>query len=238
MAQAVSRRLPTAAVRVRAQVRSCGICGGPSCTGAGSLRVIRFPLPISIPPRAPQSSPSIIWGWCNRPVLAAVPSGLRLTPRLHRTHISSGAAHEFADGVRKRPKTTATVKGKEDTMRSSQSCLEREVADITTWAPSRLREASARILWTHHHSHHTKRPPTNSVVNRWKVRPLPHNSLQEGGRKRSMRETRCKTSERYSGTGKTVRMMTEKQQRGVQERWSTVGKGAGAGGNGGSRGTH
>jgi hypothetical protein len=28
MAQAVSRRLPTAAARVRAQFRSCGICGG------------------------------------------------------------------------------------------------------------------------------------------------------------------------------------------------------------------
>jgi hypothetical protein len=27
-----------------------------------------------------QSPPSIIWGWYNRPVLAAVPSGLSLTP--------------------------------------------------------------------------------------------------------------------------------------------------------------
>jgi hypothetical protein len=34
IAQAVSRRLPTAAARVRAQVRSCGICGGQSGTGA------------------------------------------------------------------------------------------------------------------------------------------------------------------------------------------------------------
>jgi hypothetical protein len=64
IAQAVSRRLPTATARVRAQVRSCGICGGRSGTGAGSLR---FPLPILIPPTVPHSS-SIIRGWYNRPV--------------------------------------------------------------------------------------------------------------------------------------------------------------------------
>jgi hypothetical protein len=67
IAQAVSRRLPTSAARVPAQVRSCGICGGQSGTGAHFLRVLRFPLPILIPPTAPHSSSSIIRGWYNRP---------------------------------------------------------------------------------------------------------------------------------------------------------------------------
>jgi hypothetical protein len=79
-AQAVSRRLPTAAARVRYQFRSCGICGGQSGAWAGFLRVLWFPLPIFIPPIAPQSPSSITWSWYNRPVVAAVPSGLSLTP--------------------------------------------------------------------------------------------------------------------------------------------------------------
>jgi hypothetical protein len=45
--------IPTAAARVRSQVRSCGFCGGQSGTGVGFLRVLRFPLPILIPPTAP-----------------------------------------------------------------------------------------------------------------------------------------------------------------------------------------
>jgi hypothetical protein len=59
--------LCSAAAPVRAQVRSCQICGGQSGTGVGLLRVLRFSLPILIPPTAPHSS-SIIQGWCNRPV--------------------------------------------------------------------------------------------------------------------------------------------------------------------------
>jgi hypothetical protein len=49
VAEAVSRWLPTAAVRVRVRA-TCGVCDGQSGTGAGLLRVLRFPLPIVIPP--------------------------------------------------------------------------------------------------------------------------------------------------------------------------------------------
>jgi hypothetical protein len=62
IAQAVSRWLTTAAARVRARVWSSGICGGQDGAGAGYLRVLRFPLPIFIPPITPQSPSSIIWG--------------------------------------------------------------------------------------------------------------------------------------------------------------------------------
>jgi hypothetical protein len=60
-AQAVSRRIPIVAARVRAQVRSCGTCGRQSGAGAGFLRVLRFPLPILIPPTVSHTS-SIIRG--------------------------------------------------------------------------------------------------------------------------------------------------------------------------------
>jgi hypothetical protein len=80
IAQEVSRWLPTAAARARAWVWPCGICGGKSGAGAGFLRVLRFPLPIFIPPIAPQSPSSIIWGLYNRPEVAAVPSRLSPTP--------------------------------------------------------------------------------------------------------------------------------------------------------------
>jgi hypothetical protein len=58
-----------------ARVWSCGICGTQSAAGVGFLQVLRFPLPIFIPPVVPQSPSSIIWGWYNRSVVAAVTSG-------------------------------------------------------------------------------------------------------------------------------------------------------------------
>jgi hypothetical protein len=43
MAQAVSRRPPTAEARFRSRVGACGICGGQSGTGTGFFpRVLRF----------------------------------------------------------------------------------------------------------------------------------------------------------------------------------------------------
>jgi hypothetical protein len=54
LSQAVSHRLPTAAARDRGRVWSCGICGEQSGTGAGFLLVFPFPLPVFIPPVAPQ----------------------------------------------------------------------------------------------------------------------------------------------------------------------------------------
>jgi hypothetical protein len=64
--QAVSRRLPTAAARFRSPVRSCEIFGGKSGIGASFLRVLRFPLPILIPPNL--SFSCITRGWYNRSV--------------------------------------------------------------------------------------------------------------------------------------------------------------------------
>jgi hypothetical protein len=66
IAQAVSRRLPTATARVRVRVRSCGIFGRQSSFGTGFLRAFRFPLPILILPTSSHSS-SIIRGWYNGP---------------------------------------------------------------------------------------------------------------------------------------------------------------------------
>jgi hypothetical protein len=60
IAEVVSHRLHMAAAR------SCGICGWQSGTGAGFLRVLRFNLPILIPPNIPYSS--IIRGWYSRPI--------------------------------------------------------------------------------------------------------------------------------------------------------------------------
>jgi hypothetical protein len=89
--QPVSRRLPNAAARVRAQVRSFEICGAQNGSGVAFLRVLRFPLPILIPPTVPHSS-SIVRVWYNRPI-----SGLRTkwtqshrTPRKQKNPLTTG----------------------------------------------------------------------------------------------------------------------------------------------------
>jgi hypothetical protein len=70
IAQAVSRWLPTAAARVPARVKTCGICGGQSDTGG------RFSPSTSVSPANLHSSNysiiSIIWDWYNRPIVATV----------------------------------------------------------------------------------------------------------------------------------------------------------------------
>jgi hypothetical protein len=47
--------------------------------GAGFIRVLRFHLPIFIPPISPQSPSPIIWDWYNRPVVAAILRDFSLT---------------------------------------------------------------------------------------------------------------------------------------------------------------
>jgi hypothetical protein len=64
-----------------------GFCGGQSDARTGFLRVLGFFLPIFIPPIAPQSPSSIIWGLYNRPEVAAVPSGLGPTPLKKKLYI-------------------------------------------------------------------------------------------------------------------------------------------------------
>jgi hypothetical protein len=56
----------SASDRVRSQIRSCMFCGEQNCTEAGFIRVLRFLLPILIPPDSSYSS--IIRGWYNRSV--------------------------------------------------------------------------------------------------------------------------------------------------------------------------
>jgi hypothetical protein len=57
------------------------------------LRVLRFPLPILIPPTAPHSSSSTTRGWYSRPAVAAVPSGLLHYGTEHIVGLCYCAAH-------------------------------------------------------------------------------------------------------------------------------------------------
>jgi hypothetical protein len=64
VAKTVSRWLPTATARVRV-LAACGVCGGQSGTGAGFLRVLRFPLSI----KSTNFFIIIITrGWHNKPI--------------------------------------------------------------------------------------------------------------------------------------------------------------------------
>jgi hypothetical protein len=80
IAQAVSRRLPIAAARVREQVRSCGICGRQSGTGVRFIRVLRFPLSILIHRLLHIHHHLSSGAGTISQLVAVIPSGLSLTP--------------------------------------------------------------------------------------------------------------------------------------------------------------
>jgi hypothetical protein len=51
----IARNTATVTDRILSKVKSCWIYGGQSCTEAGYLRILRFPLPVLLPPAAPHS---------------------------------------------------------------------------------------------------------------------------------------------------------------------------------------
>jgi hypothetical protein len=99
-------------VRVRVQIRSCGICDGQSVTGAGLLGLLLFPLPILIPPHAPHSSS--IRGWYSRPKSArrttwnrSHPCELKICEECSQDRPMRGAKGEFL-GMYTSPKNLLT----------------------------------------------------------------------------------------------------------------------------------
>jgi hypothetical protein len=71
---------------------------------AGFLRVLRFPLPIFIPPVSLQSPSPIIRGWYSRPVVAAVPKvaphKLKKKKKKKTWLVGSGTAKSNLDRVK------------------------------------------------------------------------------------------------------------------------------------------
>jgi hypothetical protein len=104
IAQAVSRRLSTAAARVRAQVRSYGICGEQSGTGAYFLGVLRFPPSVLIPQNVPFSSSGAKKHWDPQQAkgLISGPSAKRTKDllKLNRDHLKG---HLFKMGLTDNP---------------------------------------------------------------------------------------------------------------------------------------
>jgi hypothetical protein len=116
----------------RPQVRSCAICRGQSGSGAGFLRLLRLPLQIFIPPTAPQSPSSIIWRWYNRPVVAAVPSGLSLVDRYAYRWAEAG------DGM--------TTTGQEMCTRLKTASYRRVDHDVR-FCLKELRKSTGNVTW-------------------------------------------------------------------------------------------
>jgi hypothetical protein len=80
MAQAVSRRLPTAEARGRAQVKSCGICGGGTGTGQVFSEYFGFPCQFSFNRLLRIHYDLLSGAGTIGQLVADVPSGLSLTP--------------------------------------------------------------------------------------------------------------------------------------------------------------
>jgi hypothetical protein len=93
IAQAVSHSLLTAAARVRAQVRQCGIFGRQTITRSGFLRVLRFPLPILISFTAQHWS-STICSWYDRPISGRHSKWTHLTPPQETKKPQTGSLHK------------------------------------------------------------------------------------------------------------------------------------------------
>jgi hypothetical protein len=85
VAQAVSRRIPTAAARVHVRA-AYEVCGGQSGTGPGILRVFRFPLPI-ISPISPSSYSPL--GSHNRPISGRSAELTQLDSTHHYTNVQT-----------------------------------------------------------------------------------------------------------------------------------------------------
>jgi hypothetical protein len=94
--QEVSRWLPTAAARVRARVWQVGfVLDNISAAGAGSLQVLRFPLPIFIPPNSPSSQSP--WAGTLGHSLAEVSSGPRSNPHYANKKTLAGQVRVLAE---------------------------------------------------------------------------------------------------------------------------------------------
>jgi hypothetical protein len=101
--QAVSRRLPTTAARVRTQVSSWWIYGEQSGTGAGFPRILRLPCQFSFHRLFHTQHPSSGSGTIGQ-LVTAVPSGLTisLTPP-HKTTKELNSCWEHWNRAQKPP---------------------------------------------------------------------------------------------------------------------------------------
>jgi hypothetical protein len=141
IAQVTSCWVPTAAVQFRARVRSCRICGGQYDTGAGFLRVLRFPLPI-IPPIAPYSSSSNNRGWYNRPNSGRRAKWTQSRPPLKKVisvKCKENSDHSFCTSLRITPFFETVFPNLINYTKHNPSCQSKSHADCNVFS---------NLLWT------------------------------------------------------------------------------------------